>query len=170
MMREAYDDYQSSTREKNDEIFKNLISHGYVKIKKLYQKVDKDYGDTFFNVTQDLVIWLMFADGQYSQMEYDAYYQFCEYAGFKPLSVTECSKRKKELGIDYIMSLVQHIVMTRHRIPDDDYESYVKSLCFLAVLGYKDLVKDEYTLISYFFNEETDYCPSWEQFNQEFKN
>ena len=167
ILKEADHDRKKLSHEKNEMIFKNLLSHGYKRMEEVYKKTDPSYGDTLFMAVQDLLIWIMFADNQLIQGEYDAYEEFCSWAKYEALSVKSVIERKNELTIDYLISVIKHIVQTRKHIPDDDYESFVKALCYMALFGDKDLDQEEYVLISCFFNEDVDYCPSWEDYLKE---
>lgn len=168
ILREAWKDRNKYNYPKQEEIFKNLISHGYNKINKIYRKKDPEYGDTLFIVIQDILIWIIFSDQEFIQAEYDAYLKFADYANFEPLSVQKCIDRKKQLDVDYVISLINHIVAARKHIPENDYESFVKSLCLISMFGDSEIDKEEYELISCFFTSEGDYSPSWEDFLKEW--
>ena len=167
MLRDAQEDINKFNYDQNETIFKNLLSHGYTKISAIYKKMDADYGDTLFTVVQDILIWLMFSDGQLIQGEYDAYLLFCDYADYKPLSVEKCVERSKKLTVDYLISLIKHIAAARKHIPEDDYEAFVKSLCHMVLFGDQEIDHEEYELLACFLTSDDDYCPSWDEFQKE---
>ena len=167
MLRDAKEDTRKFSYYQNETIFKNLLSHGYTKINEIYQKLDPEYGDTLFMVVQDILIWLMFSDGQLIQGEYDGYLRFCDYADFEPLSVEKCVERSKKLDVDYLISLIKHIAAARSHIPEDDYEAFVKSLCHMILFGDQEIDEEEYELLSCFFTSDDDYCPEWNEFQKE---
>lgn len=168
MMNEAWEDRKTYSHEQNEISFKNLLSHGYVEMDKYYHSINKDYGDTLFLLIQDLLIWFILTDKEFLQGEYDAYAKYCEWADFEPLTSQQCVERYKKLDLEYIIKVVKHISATRGHIPEDDYAAFVTSLCFLSLFGDKEVDKEEYALISCFFTNEDDYCPTWEKFRKEF--
>ena len=168
LMNEAWDDRNRYTHEQNEISFKNLLSHGYTQMDKFYHRNDPDYGDKLFHLIQDLLIWFIMSDKEFLQGEYDAYAKYCEWADFEALTPKQCLERYKKLDIDYIIQIVKHISTSRDYIPEEDYEAFVTSFCFLSLFGDKEVDKEEYAIIASFFTSDEDYCPSWEQFKKEF--
>lgn len=168
LMNEAWDDCNLYTHEQNEVSFKNLLSHGFAEMDRFYHKANPDYGGRLFVLVQDLIIWFILADRELLRGEYDAYVKYCEWADIKPLSAKQIVERHEELDIEYIRKTVKHLSEARDYIPEDDYEAFVTSLCFLSLFGDKEVDKEEYGIIANFFNKAHDYCPSWEKFKKEF--
>ena len=168
LMNEAWEDRCNLSHEQNEISFKNLLSHGYVAMEKAYNSTVKDYGDTLFYCIQRILVWLMLADGDFLQGEYDAYLKYCKWANFQPLTVDDCYALFNRMTRDDIMSCINHVTATRGHIDESDYRAFVRSLCFMSLFGDKELDKGEYTLISFFFNRSSDYSPDWETFKREW--
>lgn len=168
MMNKAWEERQKYTHEKNETIFVRLLAKGYQKISKYYSSIQPDYGDTLFILVQDLLIWFIMSDSDFLQGEYDAYVNYCEWADYQPLTTEQCLERYKKLTVDHVVDIVNHISKTRGQIPEEDYQSFVASFCYMSLFGDRDVDKEEYSIISCFFTSDDDYCPNWEKFKKEF--
>ena len=84
MMNQAWERKHEVSAEEFEIKIKNLISHAFVEIEKLYVDFCKskgyEYKDDVFYIFQRLFIYFIFTDGDFLQGEYDAYVKFCNWA------------------------------------------------------------------------------------------
>ncbi len=168
MMNRAWDDRQSLSPDRLEEIVKNLLSHAHVN----YDRVLRANGypeDKAFYVFQDILVFIALSDGDFLQGEYDAYVKYCNWAGIQPLSVDDCRALYKRTTTDRVADDISLLKSYRYHIDEDKYTALVYACCLLSLLGDKQFDENEYYIIRCFFDSSVDYCPStWEQFKIEW--
>jgi len=165
LMNYAWDRRTSDSAEYLQEQVRNLVSHAYVSI----QKLAPDNGRVFI-MFQHLFVFLIKADGEHLQGEYDAYCKFCEWAGYQPLKVEDVNSLYNRLSTNELVKDVNELKSYRDRIDGNEYQAMILGFCFLSLLGDKSFDENEYYVIRCFFDDDGyDYCPAtWEQFKREW--
>ena len=140
---------------------RNLISHAYAKM--------ISYNENIFYAFQTVYVFIMLADGDFLQGEYDAYVKFCELAGYQCLTVDECKSFYKRKTTSDLAESIRTIKNYRYNVSANNYEAMIVAFCYLCLLGDKAMDENEYYIIRCFFDESEDYCPSdWATFKREW--
>ena len=149
LMNYTWDRRTSDSAEYLQEQVRNLVSHAYVSI----QKLAPDEGRVFI-MFQHLFVFLIKADGEHLQGEYDAYCKFCEWAGYQPLKVEEVNSLYNRLSTNELVKDVNELKSYRDRIDGNEYQAMILGFCFLSLLGDKSFDEDEYYVIRCFFDDD----------------
>ena len=166
---EAWDLKRENTHERSEEMFKNLISHGFVAFEEFFKDLLKDeYDDDLFYVIQKVLTYLIYADGDCLQGEYDAYVKYCDWAGFQACTVSELEQLYDDIDYDGLTDDLDVIIEYRDRIPEDDYRALVLGLCLFCFMGDDEIDEDEYAIVSFFLQQPEDYAPDWETFKRDW--
>ena len=173
LMNIAWDRRCNSSHEEFEVMIKNLLSHSFVELERIYQDwcYDKGrtYNDEVFYLYQRIIISIMLCDGEFLQGEYDAYLKYCSWAGFKALSVSEVRSLHSRISSDELIADINLITGMREYFDPENYEALVKGFCFFSLAGDKSFDENEYYIIRCFFDSYYDYVPStWEQFKREW--
>ena len=146
----------------------NLISHAYVEIRSKAISYGHDE-DKVFYALQDVYAFIINCDGDVLQGEYDAYVNFCRYAGIKALSVSDIKSLYARKTVNDLSASISYINSFRSYVDDSKFEALVLSFCYLALLGDKTMDENEYYILRCFFDKDYDYCPSdWATFKREW--
>lgn len=172
-MNRAWEQKQKLDLNTYEEYCKNLVTHAYVELEKMYKGFCKEknieYKNEIFIIFQHIFVCIIKCDGEFLQGEYDAYCKYCEWAGFNPLLVKEVNNLYEKLSVDTLSKDIGLIVALRKYIEDDNYESMVKGFCYLSLLGDNKFDENEYYIIRNFYDQEFDYVPKdWETFKKEW--
>ncbi len=156
------------------EAFKNLISHAFAEmeaeIKAVLTDKNQEYTGFLFFLVQDILIFTMFSDCDLIKQEYDAYVKFCDWAGYRPLTPDELSKRLDEIEVDKIAEDIKFLLSMRELIDGSKFDSFVKGLCCFCFMGDRKLDENEYYILRSFYERDYDYKPeTWEDCKAELK-
>lgn len=173
LMNTAWDRRCEKSHEEFEVIIKNLLSHSFVELERIYTdwcaSKGRTYNDEVFYLYQRLIVCLMLTDGDFLQGEYDAYVKYCSWAGFKALSVAEVRNLYSRISSNELVADIQLITGMRDYFDPENYEALVKGFCFFSLAGDKEFDENEYYIIRCFFDSSYDYVPStWEQFKREW--
>ena len=152
---------------------KNLISHAYMELVKMYKDFCRNkgqvYKDEVFYMFQRIFVFIMKCDGEFLQGEYDAYVNFCRYAGIQALSVNDIKNLYARKSTNDLSESISYINSFRSYIDDSKFEALVLAFCYLSLLGDKSFDENEYYIIRCFFDRNYDYYPKdWATFKNEW--
>lgn len=153
---------------------KNLISHSFVEYERMFKDYcknnNKEYEEQVFVIYQHIFVFMMLSDGDFLQGEYDAYCKYCQWAGFKPLSVAETRALYQQLSIEELSNDIATLTSLREFIDPENYEALVQGLCYLSLTGDRELDENEYYILRCFFEKGFDYAPAtWADLKNEWK-
>ena len=174
MMNQAWQRKNEVSAEEYEIKVKNLISHAFVEIERMYVDFCKskgyEYKDDVFYIFQRLFIYFIFTDGDFLQGEYDAYVKFCNWAKIEPLNVADCRSLNDRLTSQEIVNDIKLINAVRDAVDPENFTAMVQGFCYMSLLGDKSFDENEYYIIRCFFQSGYDYCPAdWETFKREWK-
>ena len=174
MMNTAWERKNEVSAEEYEVKVKNLLSHAFVEIERMYVDFCKEkgyeYKDEVFYVFQRLIVYFTFSDGDFLQGEYDAYVKYCDWAHIQPLSVADCKALNERLTSETIINDIKLINGLRDSIDPENFTALVQGFCYMSLLGDKSFDENEYYIIRCFFDRGYDYCPEdWETFKREWK-
>lgn len=172
-MNKAWDEKQRLDLDTYKQHCKNLITHAFVELEKMYKgycsNKGVEYKDEIFYSFQRILVYIMKCDGEFLQGEYDAYCLICDWAGIEPLSVNDVNALYSRTTSDDVISDIDLITGVREYMNPDNYRAMVLSFCYLSLLGDGSFDENEYYIIRCFYKPGYDYVPStWEQFKQEW--
>lgn len=172
-MNEAWRVRNEVDHDKYEEYFKNLISYTFVRLEEIYMDYCKNKGITYngetFYAIQDIIVFIIGADDDILNGEYDAYVRYCNWAGVRALSVSELRSLISRLDQKTVVNDICLVDSIRENTDPEVYSKFVLGLCFLSLMGDKAFDENEYYLISSFYRSDYDYCPeTWEQFKKEW--
>lgn len=168
LMNYAWDDKTKTNAKEYAAKFRNLLSHAYVDILEKNKTMSSDYDKPFYAI-QEICVFLMKCDDDFLQGEYDAYVNFCNYAGFQPLSVKDVTALHNRKTVTDLANDIAYIKSFRYYLDDNKYEALILSFCYLSLLGDNAFDENEYYIIRTFFDEGYDYCPyDWSTFKREW--
>ena len=174
MMNQAWQRKNEVSAEEFEIKVKNLISHAFVEIERMYVDFCKskgyEYKDDVFYIFQRLIIYFIFTDGDFLQGEYDAYVKYCNWAKIEPLTVDDCKNLYNRLSTEDIVNDIKLINGIRDSIDPVNFTALVQGFCYMSLLGDKSFDENEYYILRCFFQDGYDYCPAdWETFKREWK-
>lgn len=172
-MKEAWNTRSQVSHEQYELYFKDMVSNMYHCVENAYieycKKTSTEYKSQVFYSFQELFAVIILADNQILQGEYDAYLKYCSFAGFKPLDSKELKKLIAQIDDNRILTHIHLIDSLRDHISDDDYSTFIRSLCYLSLMGDKVFDEREYSLIRNFYREGYDEVPnSFEELKKEW--
>lgn len=172
-MNEAWNDKKNQDSLIYQQRCRNLMSHGFVEIEKIYKEYCNskgyDYEDEVFYIFQRLIVFLMKCDGEFLQGEYDTYCLICNWAQIKPLSIEDVNAFYPKIQPEQIIDDINLISGLRDLMEPDNYQTLVLSFCYLSLIGDNCFDENEYYIIRCFYKAGYDYVPStWQQFKSEW--
>lgn len=174
LMDVAWNRRQNVSNDEFEDKIKNLISHSFVEYERLFkvycEKENQKYEEEVFVIYQHIFVFMMLSDGDFLQGEYDAYCKYCQWAGFKPLSVSDTRELYQRLGVDVLANDISTLVELREFIDPENYEALVQGFCYLSLAGDREFDENEYYILRCFFERGFDYAPAtWTDFKNEWK-
>lgn len=172
-MNDAWNDMREKDVATNRKYVVNLLSHSFVAVDKEWRAFCKEknykYDNDTFYLYQKLLIKLMFCDGDFLQSEYDAYCDFCDWANFEELSVSDCKSCNGRVTGEELVQAIQLLINLRGAMGEDNYHYLAMAFCHFALLSDRAMDEDEYYIIRCFYVGNSDYAPStWEKFKKEW--
>ena len=168
LMNYAWRERQNKNGEQFSTACMNLCSHAYAEINGIIG-YNEENQQKLFIAFQHLFVFVMKADNDFLQGEYDAYCKFSKWAGYTPLKVEEVNNLYNRLSVDTLVQDINFIASFRSQIDDNKYEALVLAFCYLSLLGDSSFDENEYYIIRCFFDNGYDYCPSdWATFKKEW--
>lgn len=173
LMNVAWDKKQKCNADDFADKVKNLVSHSYVDYEKLHKdycaRIGQEYKDEIFITFQHVFVFMMLCDGDFLQGEYDAYCKYCDWAGFKELTVEDCRALYGRLSVDDLIKDIALLVSYRDQIDPENYQAMVQGFCYLSLCGDNELDENEYYILRCFCEKGIDYTPTtWDQFKKEW--
>lgn len=171
IFKNAFEERRNVPYEQFKEECKNLLTHLFVAAEKVFKEYcdnsNSKYNDDIFYATQNILVYIALADGEFLQGEYDIYKLFCNWVNIEPLSVEDFKTLYERLNDKTVIDAIKVYLTCRMTMDPADYQALVSALSYFAYAGDNEIDEKEYYIIRAFYDPKFDNVPlTWQEFDR----